>query len=200
MKLFIVDWPMSNRIGSPLDQKDRAANLDVERFGDGRVSTTRLQPVFGFDERRVILFLQERKDWVRFQVISRDFLTELFRQISLIKGEGIPICQTDALDAHHWSPLGQSELARNQLAGGHNLMIENLGRGFATYGFHVFDKASEFRQLLRNPGQGNESSFATLNFNQPALDQALNGRSHGGPAYCVFLHQTVLGGETSSRA
>ena len=79
-------------------------------------------------------------------------------------------------------------------------MVENLGSGFAAYGFHVFDKAGEFSQLLGNPGQRDESPFAALNFNQSALDQALNRRANGGPADRVFLDQGVLRGETSSWA
>src|ERR1700733_6333018 len=59
---FIVHGAMSRGVGGPLDQKNRAANWNLERSCDCGLGRGGLQYVFGLDERGVVSFFQQSKD------------------------------------------------------------------------------------------------------------------------------------------
>ena len=59
MQSLIIDWPIADGIRRPLDQEDWAAGRHLKRMGGNRIGRDRFELVLGFDQRRVVLDLQQ---------------------------------------------------------------------------------------------------------------------------------------------
>ncbi len=54
---LVIYRAMTQRVRSPINQEDRAAGRNLQRYGDVRSSGGGFQLVFGFDEQRVVSLL-----------------------------------------------------------------------------------------------------------------------------------------------
>src|SRR6266478_2863150 len=78
---LVIDRPIAGGIGRALDQKDRAPGRHFERLGGNRVGRGRFQLVFGFDQRRIVLVLQQGEDRLGLEVVVRYLLPYVARQV-----------------------------------------------------------------------------------------------------------------------
>src|SRR6266478_1398455 len=76
---LVIDWPIAGGVGRALDQEDGAAGRHLERLGGHRVGRGRFQLVFSFDQRRIILLLQQCEDRLGFKVVIRNLLPYVTR-------------------------------------------------------------------------------------------------------------------------
>jgi hypothetical protein len=78
---------MPNRIGGSIDQKDRAANANAERWRHCGVGADRFQLVFGFHQWGVVFLFQKREDRLGIEIVGHYFLSQFLREISLVERE-----------------------------------------------------------------------------------------------------------------
>jgi hypothetical protein len=69
---LVINWPIAGGIGRALDQEDRGAGRYLERLSRNRVGGGRLQLVFSFDQRRIVLVLQQCEDRLGLEVVLRN--------------------------------------------------------------------------------------------------------------------------------
>src|SRR5258705_10593837 len=65
-----IDWSIAGGIRRALDQEDGAAGRHLERLGNNGVGRGSFQLVFSFDQRRIILFLQQCEDRLGLKVVT----------------------------------------------------------------------------------------------------------------------------------
>src|SRR5258708_25056391 len=80
---LIIDWPIAGGIRRALDQEDGAAGRHLERLGGNRVGRGRCQLVFSFDQRRIILLLEQCEDRLGLAVVAHDLPSHVARCVWL---------------------------------------------------------------------------------------------------------------------
>jgi len=71
---LVIDRPIAGGIGRALDQEDRLPAGTSSAWGGNRVGRGRFQLVFGFDQRRIVLVLQQGEDRLGLEVVVRNLL------------------------------------------------------------------------------------------------------------------------------
>ena len=88
--------------------------------GGNRVGRGRLQFVFSFDQRGIILVLRQCEDRLGLQVVIRNLLTHIASLVCLAEGHRHSIGQANTLKPDHQRPRRQCNVVRGGSGSGAN--------------------------------------------------------------------------------